>query len=146
MARVAQRHRQDSVMGAVAQFQRREVSIPPSMEKVLEQDPALKQMFAEYTSLRTADNWRDVELFMVFDAVKLRRKLDILDLQLAVEADVLSDDKGKGAINPLWTHWQNLHKLHDSKLRACGIFDVAQQARTNGSIAIKDIDPDDDTI
>lgn len=146
MARVAQRHRQDSVMGAVAQFQRREVSIPPSLEKLLEQDDKLKQLFGEYTSLRTSDNWRDVELFMVLDAVKLRRKLDDLDLQLAIETDLLADDRGKSAINPLWTHWQNLHKLHDSKLRACGIFDVSQQARTNGAVALKDIDPDDDTI
>lgn len=146
MARVAQRHRQDSIIGAVAQFQRREISIPPSLEKLLEQDKKLKQLFGEYTSLRTADNWRDVELFMVLDAVKLRRKLDDLDLQLAIETDILSDDKGKSGINPLWTHWQNLHKLHDSKLRACGIFDVAQQARTNGSVAVKDIDPEDDTI
>lgn len=144
MARVAQRHRQDSVMGAVAQFQRREVSVPPSLLPLFE-DPWFKRVFGEYTSLRTSDNWRDVELFMVVDAIKLRRKLDAIEMQLSTESDIL-DERGKSTINPLWTHYQNLHKLHDSKLRACGIFDVSQQARTNGAVALKDIDPDDDTI
>ena len=46
---------------------------------------------------------------------------------------------GAVSTNPKWKMIQDLKKSYMSRIRLIGIHDVKQQARGNGSVAVKDI-------
>jgi len=141
MARSSQRNTKNSIRGAVVQYESRALSVPEVLVPLFDLD-GFRPWWDAFTSCRTPDNWKDWELVEVSEIC--REKIEIAELEADVEQEgkVIHFPNGAVSSNPKWKMIQDLKKSYMSRIRLIGIHDVKQQARSNGSVSIKDIDDD----
>ena len=138
MARAAQRHTRNSTQGALLAFDNREVIIPSTIQPLFEME-GFKEEWDAMTSCRTPDNWADWHLAQIAMICKEKLEIAELEAELVDEGKVITFPNGAVSTNPKWKMIQELKKSIASSIRLIGISDVKQQARGNGSVAIKDL-------
>ena len=138
MSRASQRHTKNSTLGAVLAFENKEVSVPITIQPMFEQE-GFTALWNNITSCRTPDNWADWELVECSEICREQLEIAELEAELKDEGKVITFPNGAVSTNPKWKMIQDLKKSYMSRIRLIGIHDVKQQARGNGSVALKDI-------
>jgi hypothetical protein len=138
MSRANQRHTKNSTLGAVLAFENKEVSIPSTIQVMFDLD-GFTPLWNNITSCRTPDNWKDWELVECAEICREQLEIAELEAELQEEGKVITFPNGAVSTNPKWKMIQDLKKSYMSRIRLIGIHDVKQQARGNGSVAVKDI-------
>lgn len=95
---MTKRQRTDTVTGAANAIQGAAKKIdPPDWVSVPE--PALK-FWHSITRARAADRWNDVDLENAAELARTKASIERLNIELALEGDIIKNDRGTPIVNP----------------------------------------------
>jgi hypothetical protein len=138
MTRKHQRNTTNGTRGAVLAFQNREVAIPPFIVPFFEID-GFRDRWNAMTSCRMPDCWQDWELNEVAEIVKEQMQCERLEAEIQEEGETLTFPNGAVSQNPKFKMAMELKKMYLARIRAIGLNDIKQQAKTNGAVAARDL-------